>query len=135
MTDYGFIDDIDPDYDDERKIDVVCIGCEIRLTDEYQLGLWPFHFQRTVLIAPRLGRFLCGLANFVDDFFVGPGWLAPIVEVRFEYIYCIALVERITTDHGYRSKPRCIVPALASDTGFELCDMGGSFLHPLAVGG
>ena len=39
MTDYGFIDAIDPDYDDERKIDVVCIGCEIRLTDEYQLGL------------------------------------------------------------------------------------------------
>jgi len=39
VSDYGFIDDIDPDYDDQRKIDEACIGCGIRLTDEYQLGL------------------------------------------------------------------------------------------------
>ncbi len=35
---WGALDDIDPDYEDQRKIDEVCIGCEIRLTDEYQLG-------------------------------------------------------------------------------------------------
>ncbi len=29
----------EPKTDEERKIDVVCIGCGIRLTDEYQLGV------------------------------------------------------------------------------------------------
>ena len=31
--------DCDPEYDDERRIDAACIGCGIRLTDEYQLGM------------------------------------------------------------------------------------------------